>query len=96
MMTVAMRHDTAPDPVSTRRSGRGTKYLQGSTCVTGLPGHFPAHLSGVGQPRLYWTFAYTEPRLTVQGVEVLTLRSCWGHEARLRWPFASFRRWTLL
>ena len=30
VMMVAMRHDAAPDPVSTRRSGRGAKYLRGS------------------------------------------------------------------
>ena len=28
VITVAIRHEAAPDPVSTRRSGRGTRYLQ--------------------------------------------------------------------
>ena len=28
VITVAMRHEAAPDPVRTRRSGRGTRYLQ--------------------------------------------------------------------
>ena len=46
VMMVAMRQDTAPDPVSTKRSGRGTKYLRQLHLLESCR-LIPAYISGI-------------------------------------------------